>query len=173
MAKHPYREKKQIWHPWVNLDNETTYNVDEVAGGPDEETWIDESTGTRHFRRNKHEVQIVDGHVTLFCMFDPAPTGVESHRAGEYSDYEPLSVVIGSKKYEVQLQKMAKYDEMVDRLSFAKAIGELSTLYGTPIWQEYLQGREAQLSIELELKRSLTAEGNGRERVIAQWMQAT
>jgi hypothetical protein len=67
---------------------------------------------------------------------------------------------------------MAKYDEMVDRLSLAKAAGELATLQGTPIWQCYLQGREAQLAIERELKRALTAEGNRREQVIARWMQS-
>jgi len=171
MAKHPYAEKKQTWHPWVELDNETTYHLNEVASGPDEETWIDSTTGTKQFRRNKHEVHIADGHVTLFCLFDPSPTGVEKHRAGEYSDYEPLSMVIGSKAYEIQQQEIARYDEMVDRLSLAKAMCELDTLYKTPIWQHYLQGREAQLSIELELKNALTAEGNGRERVIAQWMQ--
>jgi quercetin dioxygenase-like cupin family protein len=171
MAKHPYTEKKQIWHPWSNLDSETTYHLNEVASGPDEETVIDRYTGMKQFRRNKHEVHMADGHVSLFCLFDPSPTGVEKHRAGEYSDYEPLSLVIGSKAYEIQQQEMARYDEMVDRLSLAKAMGELNTLYGTPIWQEYLQGREAQYSIELELKRALTDEGNGRERVIAQWMQ--
>lgn len=172
MAKHPYTEKKQIWHPWINLDSETTYLLDETAGGPDEETLVDSATGIKQFRRNKHEVHIADGHVTLFCLFDPAPTGVERHRAGEYSDYEPLSMVLGTQAYEVQQQGMAIYDEMVDRLSLAKAMGELGTLQGTPIWQHYLQGREAQFSIERELKRALTAEGNRRERVIAQWMQS-
>jgi hypothetical protein len=172
MAEHPYTEKKQIWHPWSNLDSETTYHLNEVASGPEEETWIDRSTGIKQFRRNKHEVHIADGHVTLFCLFDPSPTGVERHRAGEYSDYEPLSMVIGSKAYAIQQQEIASYDAMVDRLSLAKAMGELNTLYGTPIWQQYLQGRETQFSIELELKKALTAEGNRRERVIAQWMRS-
>ena len=51
---------------------------------------------TLQYFRNKHEVHIVDGHVTLFCIFDPAPTGIERHRPGEYSDYEPLSQVLGT-----------------------------------------------------------------------------
>jgi len=172
MAKHPYTEKKQIWHPWLDLDNETTYHLNEVAGGPDEETCIDRSSGIRQFKRNKHEVHIADGHVTLLCLFDPSPTGVERHRAGEYSDYEPLSAVIGSEAHRIQQQEMTRYDEMVDRLSVAKATGELKALHGTPIWQQYLKGRESQFSIELELERALAAEGNGRERVIAQWMQS-
>ena len=54
----------------------------------------------------------------------------------------------------------------------AKAIGELSDFSGTPIWQKYLQGRAAQIAVEMELKRSLAAEGKGRERVVAQWMQS-
>jgi hypothetical protein len=173
MAKHPYRDKGQLWHPWETLDEETTYNLDEVAGGSDEEYFIDEHTGVRQILRNKHEVHIIDGYVTLFCLFDPSPTGAEKHRAGEYSDYEPLSSILGSPKYEVQLQEMAKYDEIVDRLSMAKAIGELSNFSATQIWQEYLQGRTAQIAGEMELKRLLAAEGHGRERVVAQWMQST
>jgi hypothetical protein len=173
MAKHPYTDKGQLWHPWEILDEETTYNLDEVAGGPDEEAYIDEQTGIRQTRRNKHEVHIVDGYVTLFCLFDPSPTGAERHRIGEYSDYEPLCSILRSPKYEVQLQEMGKYDEMVDRLSMAKAIGELSDFSGTPIWQKYLQGRAAQIAVEMKLKRTLAAEGKGRERVVAQWMQST
>jgi hypothetical protein len=173
MAKHPYRDKGQLWHPWETLDKEATYNLDEVAGGPDEETFIDEHTSIRQTMRNKHEVHIVDGYVTLFCLFDPASTGAEKHRTGEYSDYEPLSSIVGSPKYKVQVHEMAKYDEMVDRLSMAKAIGGLSDFSGTPIWQKYLQGRAAQIAAEMELKRSLAAEGKGRERVVAQWMQST
>ena len=48
----------------------------------------------------------------------------------------------------------------------------LSTLHGTPIWELYVQGREAQAAIEAELAKTLAAEGNGRAQVLAQWMQA-
>ena len=72
-------------------------------------------TRTPQFLRNKHEVHIVDGYVTLFCMFDPAPTGIERHRPGEYSDYEPLSQVLGTKLYETHQREIARYDEMVDQ----------------------------------------------------------
>ena len=173
MAKHPYSEKGQLWHPWETLDNETTYNLHEVAGGPDEEAFIDEHTGVMQTRRNKHEVHIVDGYVTLACLFDPSPTGAERHRTGEYSDYEPSSAILDSPKYEIQLQEMAEYDEMVNRLSLAKATGELDNFYGTSIWEAYLQGRSAQHAIEMELKRSLANERNGRERVVALWMQSS
>jgi hypothetical protein len=61
---------------------------------------------------------------------------------------------------------------MVNRLSLAKATGKLTTLHATPIWQMYLRGREAQAAIEAELVKTLIAEGSGRERVLAHWMQS-
>ena len=105
-------------------------------------------------------------------LIDPSPTGTEKHRTGEYSDYEPLSSTLKSPKYEAQLSDMVKYDQMVDRLSMAKAIGELSDFFGTAIWEKYLQGRAEQIVVETKLKGSLSAEGKLRERVIAQWMQS-
>lgn len=171
MAQHPYDGAKQLWGPWFPLDGDSTYHLNEAAGSPEEECRIDEATRSRQFLRNKHEVHIVDGHVTLCCLFDPAPTGVENHRPGEYSDYEPLSQVIGTRLYETHQREIAKYDEMADRLSLAKATGALSTLHGTPLWELYLEGREAQADIESRIAKTLAAEGNGRERVLARWMQ--
>jgi hypothetical protein len=171
MALHPYEKVKQLWGPWLTLDSDSTYHLNEAAGSPEEECRIDEATRIPQFLRNKHEVYIVDGYVTLFCLFDPAPTGVERHRPGEYSDYEPLSQVLGTKAYETHQREIARYDEMVDRLSIAKAMGALSTLHGTSIWDLYLRGREAQAAIESGLAKTLAAEGNGRARVIAPWMQ--
>jgi hypothetical protein len=172
MALHPYREVKQLWGPWLPLDGDSTYHLNEAAGGPEEECHIDEMTRVPQFLRNRHEVYIVEGHVTLFCMFDPAPTGVENHRPGEYSDYEPLSQVLGTKSYETHQREIARYDEMVDQLSMAKALGTLNTLRGTSIWELYLRGREAQAAIESRLAKTVAAEGKGREQVLARWMQA-
>ncbi|MGD0884644.1 MAG: hypothetical protein ABSA46_07185 [Thermodesulfovibrionales bacterium] len=171
MAQHPYKETKQLWGPWFPLDDDSTYHLNEAAGSPEEECRIDEATQARQFFRNKHEVHIVDGHVTLCCLFDPAPTGVENHRPGEYSDYEPLAQVLGTKPYESHQREIAKFDEMVDRLSLAKATGALSTFHGTPLWELYVRGREAQAAIESQLTKTLAAEGKGRERVLARWMQ--
>jgi hypothetical protein len=171
MAKHPYCGKGQLWEPWSTLDGETTYHLNEAAGCSDEECIIDETTRTQQYFRNKHEVYIKNGYVSLYCIFDPAPTGVERHRPGEYSDYEPLSQVLGTKEYEHHQREIAKYDEMVDRLSIAKAMGTLCEYEGTPVWELYLQGRQAQLAIEKKLADALSAEGKGREQVIAQWMQ--
>jgi hypothetical protein len=171
MALHPYRQKDQRWGSWLPLDGDSTYHLNEAAGGPEEECLIDASTGSKQFLRNRHEVYIMDGHVTLFCLFDPAPTGIERHRPGEYSDYQPLAQVLGTKLYENHMKEIVKYDAMVDRLSLAKARGELGTLGNTPLWELYVRGRKAQVAIEATLARNLAAEGSGRERVIAQWMQ--
>jgi len=160
MAKHPYSEVNQVWSSWLALDAHSTYHLNEVADGADEEL------------RNKHEVSIADGYVSLFCLFDPAPTGVERHRPGEYSDYEPLSQVLGTELYQRQQREIATYDQMVDRLSLAKAEGTLESLRGTALWDVYLRGREAQVSIESELARSLAAQGEGRNCIIAAWMQS-
>lgn len=172
MAQHPYREAKQVWGPWLLLDSESTYHLNEAAGGPEEECRIDEATRTSQTLRNKHEVHIVEGHVSLFCLFDPAPAGIERHRPGDYSDYEPLAQLLGTKPYETYQREIEKYDEMVDRLSFAKAIGDLDTLKGTLPWGLYLRGRKAQAAIETELARKLAFEGNRREQVLARWMKS-
>jgi len=172
MAQHPYRQEKQFWGSWLPLDGDSTYHLNEAAGGPEEECCIDQITQASQTLRNKHEIYIKEGYVSLFCLFDPAPTGVERHQPGEYSDYEPLSQVLGTNSYETSLyaREIARYDEMVDLLSMAKAMGELETFYETPIWDLYLQGQEAQAAIEAELLKTLTAEGKGRERLLALWV---
>jgi hypothetical protein len=170
MALHPYRDVNQKWAPWLSLDADSTYHLNEAAGSCDEECSVHNFSQTKQFLRNKHEVHIVDGHVSLFCLFDPAPVGIERHRPGEYSDYEPLSQILGTQMYETHQRAIASYDEMVDRLSVARAAGELSPLYDTPIWQLYLQGRNAQERMETELKNTLAAEGTTRASVLLPWM---
>jgi hypothetical protein len=170
MALHPYRQKAQLWEPWLPLDNDSTYHLNEAAGCPSEECYIDKETQTVRTLRNKHEVHIVDGYVSLFCMFDPAPTGIERHQPGEYSDYEPLSEVLKNPAYDNYMIEISELDKMVDRLSLAEAMGELESLHGTPIWELYLRGKEAQETIEARLAMDLEEEGKGRERVISQWM---
>lgn len=166
MAQHPYRETKQLWSPWLDLDGDSTYHLNEVAGGPEEERCFNEKTQNMQTFRNKHEVYIVDGYVSLFCLFDPAPTGVERHRPGEYSDYEELSQVIATKEYENHQREIAKYDEMLDQLSLAKALGKLETFYDTHLWKIYLQGLKEQAAIESEIVKTPAAEGNGREQIL-------
>jgi len=171
MALHPYRSKGQLWESWLSLDGESAYHLNEAAGCPQEECYYDDVSQTTQTLRNKHEVHIVDGHVSLFCMFDPAPTGIERHQPGEYSDYEPLSRVLKNPEYETYRQEIAKLDEMVDRLSLAQARGELDSLHATPIWELYLRGKATQAAIESKLNKDLAAEGKGRDQVIAPWMR--
>jgi hypothetical protein len=170
MACHPYAGIGQRWNPWEELNGETTYHLNEAAGGIEEEIRVDGGQDRQTFR-NKHEVFIRDGHVTLFCLFDPAPTGVERHRPGEYSDYEPLSKVLGTPEYEHHRREIARYDEMVDELSLAKAMGELEAFRGTPAWEDYILGRDAQVAIEAKLTASVAVGGTGRARVLAPWLR--
>jgi hypothetical protein len=171
MAQHPYKKSNQQWGPWFDLNGDSTYHLNEAAGSPEEECCADEATKTQQFLRNKHEVYIINGYVTLFCLFDPAPTGVEKHHPGEYSDYEPIARILGTKLYETHQREIARYDRMIDQLSLAKAMGETESLYGTPIWDLYQQGRESQARLESELADSLNSEGDGRGRLLARWMQ--
>ncbi len=171
MAMHPYKQSGQVWTPWQKIDGDSTYHINETFGGPEEECCFDEATQSQKMLRNKHEVYINNGYVTLFCLFDPAPTGVEKHKPGEYSDYEHISHVLGTPAYENHRREIRKFDDMVEQLSFAKASGKLDTFTGTPQWDLYQQGLESQQFIETELSNSLAAEANGREKILARWMQ--
>jgi hypothetical protein len=170
MAFHPYSKMGQSWSSWQPLDSDCTYHLNESAGGPEEEHYFDEATQSVKFLRNKHEVFCLDGYVSLFCMFDPASTGGERHQPGEYSDYEPISQIQGTAAFETQQRELKRFDEMLDELSVAKALGKLDDCIGSPSWELYIQGRDAQRAIEANLVRELSAEGKGRERVIEKWI---
>lgn len=171
MAKHPYQNREQNWSEWICIDGETTYHLNEAAGGPEEEYYIDKITNEKKSLRNRHEVYIQNGYVTLFCLFDPAPTGIERHKPGEYSDYEPLSKVIGTKLFENYQKEIAKFDKMVDQLSIAKAENKLEEYKDSTSWELYLRGKAAQKNIETALFKSLEDDGKGRSSVILPWMQ--
>lgn len=161
-AHHPYDGASQSWSAWHPLDGELTYHLNEAA--------IDPLSGARRALRNKHEVYAAPGaYATLLCLFDPAPVGIERHRPGEYSDYEPMAEVLSRPEYAVHQREIARFDRMVDRLSWAKATGELGRTEGTAEWDLYQRGREAQIAIEAALSRVLTVEGGGRERVLERW----
>jgi len=172
MALHPYSDSGQAWGPWQPLDSDSTYHLNEAAGGPEEECRVQRGGQPAQCLRNKHEVSITGGHVTLFCLFDPAPTGLERHRPGEYSDYEPLSQVIASPVYEAHQREILRFDRMVDTLSMAQITGSLEALRRTPEWELYEEGRRAQAAIEARLATSLSAQGHGRQRVIEPWVRA-
>ncbi len=153
-AEHPYDERAQAWGPWLPLDGDCTYHLREEP---------------HMVQRNKHEVAVRAGHVTLFCLFDPAPTGVERHRPGEYSDYEPLADVLRTPAYEEHRRLVGRYDEMVDTLSRAKARGD-AALEGSEAWGLYQRGREAQRAIEAALHRRLGDESRERARLLEPWL---
>ena len=159
-ALHPYTAEKQTWQPWQAIDGDTTYHLDEARGGPEEEQV---AGGTL---RNRHEVYALGGHVTLLCLFDPAPTGVERHRPGEYSDYEPLASI--PRELLVRHREGSRrFDAMVDGLSLAKARGAAAP---TELEQLHREGLLAQRRIEAALCASLRTEGVGRERVLGPWL---
>lgn len=169
MAEHPYRDVDQAWGPWLPLDGESTYHVNEAAHDVEEETWVDGVTGRPRTARNKHEVLIAGGEVTLFCMFDPAPTGIERHRPGAYSDYEPLAEIVDTERYRAYARDLVRFDEMVDKLSMAQARGELDAVRESALWERYAEGRRAQVAHETALLDALAAEGEGRDRIVAPW----
>lgn len=172
MALHPYADDgaRQAWGPWHRLDGEASYHLHEADGDEHVESIVDPATGARSCRRNKHEVRIRGGHVTLFCLFDPAPTGVERHRPGEYSDYEPIEAVVARPEYEHHRREMARLDAMVDTLSLARARGDLDRA-GIDELATYRDGHASACAVEETLHASLAAEGAGRDAVLARWMR--
>ncbi len=170
MALHPYGGDDQKWGAWQTLDGESSYHLNEATDGADVE-WVGAGDARRPLR-NKHEVWS-SGHVTLFCLFDPAPTGVERHKPGEYSDYEPLADVVGRPDYAAHVSAIATLDEMVDRLSLAKAQGKLDAPENAVLRARYEEGRRAQVALEADLAAALEAQGEGRQHVIAPFRRPT
>lgn len=176
MALHPYVDSgaggaPQAWGPWHALDGDASYHLHEAVDDPCTEWVVDPDTGARSCRRNKHEVLIRGGHVTLFCLFDPAPTGVERHRPGEYSDYEPFESVAARPEYEAHRREIARFDAMVDQLSRARARGELAGLGAAAEVATYREGYDTACAVEDALHGALVAEGAGREHLLARWMR--
>lgn len=165
MALHPYRQEGQSWGPWQALDGDTTYHLNEAKGGPEEESIVGED-GRPRPHRNKHEVTAKEGYVSLMCVFDPAPSGIERHRPGEYSDYEPIEQVLGTPAYEDHRRLLGPFDAMLDRLSWAKARGALEAERGSAHWRQYEQGRTAQRALEAALLAGLDL---SRQRALEAW----
>ncbi len=163
MAKHPYRQHNQAWHPWHALDNDTTYHLNEDAC----ESEYVESDNEQLPRRNKHEVRIAEGNVSLLCMHDPAPTGAERHSAGEYSEYGDLEKVVGGKEHREYLQALEPLDEMVDALSMAKAEGK--NWRNHIHFPRYQAGRAAQIGCEKQLCEEVGLQTPKRLQILRSW----
>jgi hypothetical protein len=158
-AEHPYAEKGQLWRGWRTLDSESTYHLNE----PREVQPL----------RNKHEVAAHNGHASLFCVFDPAPTGVEKHQPGSYSDYEALDVVSKRPDYAAQQAVIAAFDDMVQRLSIADAQGVLEQQLRTNVEVQrahalFEQGLRSQLALEASLIDGLKSDPK-RQAILQPW----
>ncbi|MGR9106626.1 MAG: hypothetical protein ACU843_06800 [Gammaproteobacteria bacterium] len=171
MARHPYvMADEQVWDPWADLNGATTYYLNEGAHGTEIEWHLDPVTRERYSLRNRHEVFIETGsHVSLCCLFDPAPTGLETHQPGEYSSYTPVAKTLGTPEYARYLEQMAPLDEMVNTLSLLEARGQLEEAGQLPEWTLYESTLHAQLDKEETLSNQLKNEGNGREKIIEPW----
>ncbi len=158
VAKHPYGAE-QLWGPWQELTSESTYHLceDEVV------EWAKDG----HPRRNKHEVNIEHGYVSLICMHNPGCTGNERHSSGEYSEYGDLEKVVGTPGHREHLARIAPLDEMVDVLSLAQARGSDPTTLA--LWSRYQDGLSSQRALEEQLLQRLRDEGQGREAILATW----
>jgi hypothetical protein len=165
MAHHPYTDDDQRWQEWQTIDSQTTYHLNEDAKMAE---WR-QAEGIARPLRNKHEVHIADGHVSLLCMHDPAPTGAERHSAGQYSEYGDLANTLGTPEYKAYLGQLKPFEAMVDALSMAKAEGH-SDLTSLPEWSLYQQGLAAQRAVEGRMRDELVREGAGRERILEPWM---
>ena len=100
--------------------------------------------------RNRHEVAIRGGHVSLCCLFDPAVVGVERHRPGAYSSYGPPTLPLSSLEYQRYVGQLALFDDMVDTLSehWAKATADPEPAGALDL---YHYGLRAQLEHEATL----------------------
>lgn len=163
VAKHPYGAS-QAWGPWESLSGETTYHLYESAG---EAEWVTEN-GQKRPRRNKHEVSIEDGYVSLICMHSPGCTGAERHSEGEYSEYGDLSLVLGTRDHEQHLERLKPYDSMVDALSLALAEGRVPEQL--PEWERFEHGLACQREVEMALLETLRLGGQGREQILKAWV---
>ncbi len=110
-ALHPYvsdedqeqeNGQHQAWSDWQHLDGETMYYLNESSDGDEVETVKVNGGDSTATLRNRHEVFISpnkprtgaigenalcdkdDGFVSLCCLFDPGPTGLEEHLPGKY-----------------------------------------------------------------------------------------
>jgi hypothetical protein len=171
MAYHPYSDESQKWCEWQLLDSNTTYYLNEESNGSEVEWHLDPETKEQFSRRNKHEVFIPEGgHVSLCCLFDPAPTGTERHLPGKYSSYEHISKIIGTEAYDRHLKALTPYDEMVDELSLQKARMTLDESNKNPLWQRYQHGLKNQMNLESKLMQQLQEDKQGRDAVVLKWI---
>jgi hypothetical protein len=167
-AAHPYTEPSaQSWSDWHSLDGNTTYYLNECADGPEIERHTEAVSGKERCLRNRHEIFIAPGgHVSLCCMFDPGPTGLETHQPGEYSAYAPVAAIVGTKEHRDFVASVAPADDIVRSLSLAEARNGGVPDRSSPKWKEY----ESALNHAKESEEHLIRDSEEERRAImASW----
>lgn len=163
-ADHPYIDPpSQRWGDWYSLDNETTYYLNECADGDAVELYVDPTTSKNVCLRNRHEIFIAPkGHVSLCCLFDPGPTGLETHQPGAYSSYAPVSDTLGTRAYREFLESVAATDRLIHRLSYEQAANNGEPLRSSRAWPKY----EALLTKALQAEEEYIANALPERRPI-------
>lgn len=167
-AHHPYSSTNtQRWSDWAELSDQTTYYLNESSSGDEIETVIDPATGQPDFLRNKHEIFIEEnGYVSLCCLFDPGPTGMERHLPGEYSAYAPVRDIVNTPEYRRFLEQVAPLDEMLQSLSMAVATDPDVSLERSNHWDTY---QSALINAEQREQAMIDSEASGRESILDPW----
>ncbi len=167
-AHHPYTSsKQQTWSEWSLIDNETTYYLNESSNGESIERIFDSDGGQERCFRNRHEVFIEPAaHVSLCCLFDPGPTGHESHQPGEYSSYGPVSETLQSEQYIQFLKDTSALDNMIRSLSMQSAQDDRSPLDNSPHWPAYEAAMEKAIQTEADM---ISGAGAGRKTIVEPW----
>ncbi len=170
-AKHPYSTPdNQKWSQWSKIDGETTYYLNESADGNSIERHISPNSGRESCFRNRHELFIQEeGHVSLCCMFDPGPTGLETHQPGEYSSYQPVADTLRDSHYQDFLKSVEPVDEMIRTLSLRIAQDTNADLTALPQWRVYLVSMEDCLSDQANM---VLNEGKRRKTIIDPWRKS-
>merc|ERR1712232_817952 len=129
-ALHPYDfsgkygDDLQKWTEWQQLGSNRTYSLTEPA---DQAEHVEVDGEIRAFR-NKHQISMKSGYVSHYCGFDPAPVGIEKHKAGAYSDYEPFEKVSATPEFQKFMAESERFDDMMNVLSLARALGKLDEM---------------------------------------------
>ena len=167
-ALHPYTANEgQEWSDWAKLDGQTAYYLNESASGTDVETKIDPATGTARNFRNKHEIYVEPkGHVSLFCLFDPAPTGMETHLPGDYSSYAPAHDVISTTAYKRYLERIQPLDNMMKELSIATAQDPGKSLEDSAQWDVFKAARK---NVYISEQKMIQDDAGNRASIIEPW----
>ena len=167
-AIHPYTTaQSQDWTTWERLGDDTTYCLNEGGDGPEVEHYIDSDGKITGSLRNRHEVFIEPGgHLSLCCLFDPAPTGLEIHEPGEYSSYCAVESILATQEYQEFLEDVAVTDEMIRELSLLAARNDSRGVVSSPYWRTYQNSLATARKIQDDLIAGIA---EARKDIVRPW----